>query len=61
MFVIAEVIHGNVYALDEQGRVWRMSIGHSNDAEVSLELKEADRYEIKRLAEPRLQAWLRDV
>lgn len=60
MFVIAEVIHGNVYALDERGRVWRVSIGHDGGAEMSLELKEADRYEIKRLAEPRLMAWLRD-
>lgn len=60
MFVIAEVIHGNVYALDERGRVWRVSIGCDDDAEMSLELKEADRDEIKRLAEPRLMAWLRD-
>ena len=56
MFIIAEVIHGNVYLLDGRGQVWRVSLGY--DAP-TMELLDAgvSSDQINRLAEPKLIKW----
>lgn len=61
MFVIAEVIHGNVYLLDGSGDVWRISRSSPTEPP-TMELIERNvgRDWIKRLCEPRLINWLRD-
>jgi hypothetical protein len=61
MFVIAEVIHGNVYALDDTGAVWRIWRSTPVDGPMMECLtNEVGRETIKRLAEPRLIRWLKD-
>jgi hypothetical protein len=59
MFVIAEVIHGKAYLLDECGRIWQVGVDHVGVPAMQL-LDEVGREQIKRMAEPKLMNWLRD-
>jgi hypothetical protein len=60
MFVIAEVIRGNVYVLDGARRVWRLSGGYDNEPVLELLDSDIGHDQINRLAEPKLIKWLKD-
>ncbi len=60
MFVVTELIHGNVYALDGNGRVWRISGGYDQQPVMELLAADVGRDQINRLAEPKLIRWLKD-
>ena len=60
MFVITELIHGNVYALDARGRVWRISGGYDDAPTMELMDGDVGRERINALAEPKLIRWLKD-